>query len=363
MAVPLGDKREGEALLILNAAASVSKGDYLQFKGRREGQIAYALVLEAPKRFSTYDSPGARGFRKYLGPLHDEVTVEVRPDGTLEKIRLILTELGASWKLLKSELVPPMMLRLAKTNSEPPTRLFKTGVGGQVVGNVIGGKHAIYGSVSSLVSPLADLAGTTGHLLYASAIITVVEDGAEDDQTTERTIHPGDLVGVMRMTGEDAADGLKPEVWIFNALCVPLVNGRRQFEAASLLCHRIGLKGRNTGARHVMLYGAGGGEVSLLEPKAAVLHALRLPPPNELPTRDAPVEQLMYLSFQTEAEIAAVVGQPVLDLNKRAFFATGQLTFALAWRRSARFFRAHPQCSAALMMELLRQMREIWRHS
>ena len=85
--------------------------------------------------------------------------------------------------------------------------------------------------------------------------------------------------------------------------------------------------------------------------------------PNELPTRDAPVEQLMYLSFQTEAEIAAVVGQPVLDLNKRAFFATGQLTFALAWRRSARFFRAHPQCSAALMMELLRQMREIWRHS
>ena len=128
------------------------------------------------------------------------------------------------------------------------------------------------------------------------------------------------------MTGEEGADRLQSPLYIFNALAVPItihsdLTIQRDFEAAVFLVYREGAKGRGN-SREMRILKSSGEPVSQLEPKAAQLQALRLPPPGQEPSSMTPVDQLMFIGLASRAAIVATVGEALVDLNQRAFLAS-----------------------------------------
>lgn len=194
-----------------------------------------------------------------------------------------------------------------------------------------GATHPIYFSIvdGGKITPLTELIGVASHIVYLKAALEVTTDEAmtaETPTTTTQYLHPGDQIAVEHLTGEEGADRLQSPLYIFNALAVPItihsdLTIQRDFEAAVFLVYREGAKGRGN-SREMRILKSSGEPVSQLEPKAAQLQALRLPPPGQEPSSMTPVDQLMFIGLASRAAIVATVGEALVDLNQRAFLAS-----------------------------------------
>ena len=312
VSIPLGGLTVEQEQDSCKAAQRIKAEDFIEYKGRREAKFV-GLVT----------SKHVTGSNHYIICCIDGVMGEQKID---------LCAPGAVWSILKSELVPCKALRLTKTNTEPPTKLFiSSEPAGQIIGRVTGATHPIYFSIvdGGKITPLTELIGVASHIVYLKAALEVTTDEAmtaETPTTTTQYLHPGDQIAVEHLTGEEGADRLQSPLYIFNALAVPItihsdLTIQRDFEAAVFLVYREGAKGRGN-SREMRILKSSGEPVSQLEPKAAQLQALRLPPPGQEPSSMTPVDQLMFIGLASRAAIVATVGEALVDLNQRAFLAS-----------------------------------------